>query len=266
MVVPNSIMPRVFYLRRSDPRSKRRASRPRGRPASLPGKPRFRLVREYVDDGISGDDTEHRVAFRRMVWDAAELKDFDVILCWDQDRFGRFDPLEAGYWIKPLRDQGVRLETVTEGKIGWDDFAGRIISTSSRRQARLPRRPVRQRGPADRRRHPPLPEGPRAHARRPGRGGGEAQRGRRHPWRPSWKRPGGRPTCERPLRSADRGGDEEHLAPCTSPPGRRAEGFNRQAVREFVDRIECDFVTWNRGEGGRASGSCGARSRRPGFT
>ena len=87
----------------------------------------YQIIREYKDEGISGDATEKRVEFQKMLADAKHLGDFGVVLCWDQDRFGRFDPLEAGYWIKPLRDAGVRLETVAQGKIDWEDFAGRIV-------------------------------------------------------------------------------------------------------------------------------------------
>jgi DNA invertase Pin-like site-specific DNA recombinase len=87
----------------------------------------YRIIREYIDEGISGDATEKRKGFQRMTADAKKLGDFKVILCWNQDRFGRFDTLEAGYWIKPLRDAGVRLETVVQGKLPWDDFAGRIV-------------------------------------------------------------------------------------------------------------------------------------------
>src|SRR5262249_28096710 len=71
--------------------------------------------------------TEKRLQFQKMLNDAKEVGDFQVILCWDQDRFGRFDPLEAGYWVKPLRDVGVRLETVAQGKIDWEDFSGRLL-------------------------------------------------------------------------------------------------------------------------------------------
>jgi DNA invertase Pin-like site-specific DNA recombinase len=87
----------------------------------------FRILREYVDEGISGDATEKRVQFLRMRDDAVERGDFEVILCWDQDRFGRFDTLDAGYWIKPFRDAGIRLETIAQGRIDWNDFAGRIV-------------------------------------------------------------------------------------------------------------------------------------------
>lgn len=62
-----------------------------------------------------------------MIRDAEECGDFKAILCWDQDRFGRFDSIEAGEWISPLRRAGVELVTVCQGRIDWDDFAGRLI-------------------------------------------------------------------------------------------------------------------------------------------
>jgi site-specific DNA recombinase len=89
----------------------------------------YTIIREYKDEGISGDDTERRFGFRQMLEDAKTQADFDCVVCWDQDRFGRFDPLEAGYWIKPLRDNGAWLETVGQGRIDWSDFAGRIAYT-----------------------------------------------------------------------------------------------------------------------------------------
>ena len=87
----------------------------------------YDIIRVYPDEGISGDDTKKRLQFRRMIRDAEEKGDFEVILCWDQDRFGRFDSLEAGFWITPLREAGVRLETVAQGTIDWNDFAGRMM-------------------------------------------------------------------------------------------------------------------------------------------
>jgi site-specific DNA recombinase len=116
----------VAYYRMSTERQE--ASIPAQREAvqTYAQKHHYQIIREYRDEGISGDATEKRLDFQRMIRDAGR-GDFEAILCWDQDRFGRFDPLEAGYWIKPLRDVGVRLETVAQGRIDWDDFAGRII-------------------------------------------------------------------------------------------------------------------------------------------
>lgn len=86
----------------------------------------YRIVRDYIDEGISGDATDKRKAFQRMIADAVKGQ-FKAILCWDIDRFGRFDSIEAGYWIHPLRQAGVKLVTVTEGPINWDDFTGRVM-------------------------------------------------------------------------------------------------------------------------------------------
>jgi DNA invertase Pin-like site-specific DNA recombinase len=86
----------------------------------------YRILRWYIEV-VSGDDTKNRIEFRRMMSDATELGDFKAILCWNQDRFGRFDSIEAGKWIHPLREAGIRLVTVNDGPIDWNDFAGRIL-------------------------------------------------------------------------------------------------------------------------------------------
>jgi DNA invertase Pin-like site-specific DNA recombinase len=117
----------VTYLRKST--DKQEASIPDQREAveKLARQKGYVIIHEYKDEGISGDDTERRAGFLQMLEDAKRLGDFDCVLCWDQDRFGRFDPLEAGFWIKPLRDAGIFLETVAQGRIDWEDFAGRIV-------------------------------------------------------------------------------------------------------------------------------------------
>ena len=80
----------------------------------------------YKDEGISGDATDKRKQFLRMIGDAPSGL-FERILCWDQDRFGRFDMLEAGVYVTPLRKAGVSLETLAQGVIDWEDFGGRVI-------------------------------------------------------------------------------------------------------------------------------------------
>jgi DNA invertase Pin-like site-specific DNA recombinase len=117
----------VTYLRKSTDRQEASIPDQRDAVAKLAKQRGYTVVREYKDEGISGDDTERRTGFLQMLDDAKRLGDYHAILCWDQDRFGRFDPLEAGYWVKPLRDRGIYLETIAQGKIDWDDFAGRII-------------------------------------------------------------------------------------------------------------------------------------------
>jgi hypothetical protein len=66
----------------------------------------------------------------QLLKDASRGRDFSVILCDDKDRFGRFDSIDHGYYVKPLRDAGLRLETVAQGKIDWNTFAGRITDAA----------------------------------------------------------------------------------------------------------------------------------------
>jgi DNA invertase Pin-like site-specific DNA recombinase len=118
--------PAVLYLRMSS--GKQEASIPSQRAALLEyaAKHGYRIVGEYVDEAISGDATDKRAGFLRMREDAAAGK-YRVILCWDQDRFGRFDPIEGGHWIFPFRQSQVRLETIAQGRIDWEDLVGQLV-------------------------------------------------------------------------------------------------------------------------------------------
>jgi len=115
----------VLYLRMSDERQEHSITDQRTELLTYAVKHGYKVLREYIDPAISGDDTLRRVEFLRMREDAAK-SEFAVVLCWDQDRFGRFDPIEGGYWILPFRNAGVRLETIAQGKIDWTDFSGRL--------------------------------------------------------------------------------------------------------------------------------------------
>jgi DNA invertase Pin-like site-specific DNA recombinase len=125
----SNLVPAVSYLRRST--DKQEASLPEQRRAvqQYAQDKGYNLLREYVDDAISGDDTKNRAAFLQMVRDAAELGDFKAILCWDTSRFGRFDSIELGYYAHQLRLAGVHLATVQDGVIDWTDETGRIVNT-----------------------------------------------------------------------------------------------------------------------------------------
>jgi hypothetical protein len=74
----------------------------------------YAIIREYTDEGIAGDEERKRKAFMQMLADAGR-KQFSVILCDDKDRFGRFDTITCGYYVKPLRGASVALETVAQG-------------------------------------------------------------------------------------------------------------------------------------------------------
>jgi DNA invertase Pin-like site-specific DNA recombinase len=116
----------VLYMRMSKAEQDKSIEEQRESLLALAEQKGYHVYREYVDAGISGDETERRTHFLQMREDASK-GEFSIVLCWDQDRFGRFDQLDAGYWIYPFRQAGVCLETIAQGKIDWDDFAGRMI-------------------------------------------------------------------------------------------------------------------------------------------
>lgn len=115
----------ILYLRMSTDKQEASIGQQRAALVAFAAKQGHEIVGEYVDEGISGDATHKRKGFQAMIRDAAG-GGFDRILCWDQSRFGRFDSIEAGSWITPLRDAGVSLETMDGGAVDWTDFAGRI--------------------------------------------------------------------------------------------------------------------------------------------
>lgn len=122
MAKSNGITKAVGYLRRST--DKQEASIPDQRTAvqEYADKHGYKILRWYIDDAISGDDTAKRLDFQRMIADAQDKGDFAAILVWDQDRFGRFSPHEASYWTWPLAQAGIQLVTTDKGPIDWSDF------------------------------------------------------------------------------------------------------------------------------------------------
>ena len=121
-------IPVVAYYRMSTDRQDTSIDQQRREVEQLAKKRGLNIIRDYIDEGISGDDTEKRLSFLRMRDDAQGKGDFEHVVCWDQDRFGRFDSVDAGFWIKPLRDVGVSLITVAQGETDWNSFAGRMTS------------------------------------------------------------------------------------------------------------------------------------------
>ncbi len=128
MMVSQPETPAVAYLRRSTNRQERSLDDQRREIEVYAQQHGYRILRWYTDSGISGDATERRLEFLAMHKAATSARDFDVILCWDYSRFGRFDSIEAGRWIHPLRQAGVKLVTVAEGVVDWDCFTGRIMN------------------------------------------------------------------------------------------------------------------------------------------
>lgn len=75
----------------------------------------YRIVRWYVDDAISGTSTKGRDQFGRMIVDAENGRDFDVVLCYDISRFSRGGTNETGYYLHRLGLVGVQAIFPAEG-------------------------------------------------------------------------------------------------------------------------------------------------------
>ena len=91
---------------------------------------KYNVLREYIDEGKSGSkNTEKRTGFLQLVADAENLGDFEAIICLDNSRFGRLDALEGSHFKLRLRNCGVYLDTVLDGKTDWTTANGQIIDT-----------------------------------------------------------------------------------------------------------------------------------------
>ena len=117
----------VAYVRMSTSKQETSPARQRDEIAKVVRAKGYTLVETYEDLARSGGLTSRRAGFLRMIADA-KAKKFQRIVCYDQSRFGRFDSIEAGQWIQPLRDAGVTLELLDKGIIDWTDSGGRIVS------------------------------------------------------------------------------------------------------------------------------------------
>jgi DNA invertase Pin-like site-specific DNA recombinase len=141
-------VPACVYYRRSTLKQEDSIERQRSQVVPYADKHGYAIVKEYVDEGISGSEETKRKAFMAMLKDAAKGQ-FKAILVDDADRFARFDSITYGYYVKPLRDAGVFLVTVAQGTIDWNSFAGRITSAAlseskNTEQAALSRRVLSQ--------------------------------------------------------------------------------------------------------------------------
>jgi len=117
----------VLYLRMSSAKQDKSIPAQRDELLKLAKLKGYTIVREYVDPAVSGDATEKRTGFLALRERCEIGPDFKIILVWHEDRFSRNDPLEYGYWLKPIRDSGVILETPS-GRVDWESLGGRLIS------------------------------------------------------------------------------------------------------------------------------------------
>lgn len=108
------------YIRMSDDKQKESPDQQRDALATLREQHGYAEGPEFFDAGITGDSDIERNGFAAMMR-AVEAGGIDVILCWDQDRFGRLEMLDSAPWVKQLQRAKVKLHTVTAGVFDFAD-------------------------------------------------------------------------------------------------------------------------------------------------
>ena len=121
-------IPAVAYVRMSSDKQEASPQQQREEIEALAAG-KYRIVRWYQDDGISGAESAKRVGFLQLIADATERADFAAVLCWDQDRFSRFDPIEANYYWHILSQAGVKIVTATQGELDFSDLGGWLTAS-----------------------------------------------------------------------------------------------------------------------------------------
>ena len=101
--------PAVGYLRRSTTKQEQSLDGQRHAIEAFASRQDLRILRWYVDDGISGSTGEARPEFLRMVSDAQEMGDFQAVVAYDLSRFGRMDGDETGHYRYLLRRANVEI-------------------------------------------------------------------------------------------------------------------------------------------------------------
>src|SRR6478672_3470298 len=84
----DGLIPAVAYYRMSSEKQVASIPEQREAVARYAHDHGYHIIREYYDEGISGDDTKHRRQFQAMHKAACSGRDFGAILVWDSDRFG----------------------------------------------------------------------------------------------------------------------------------------------------------------------------------
>lgn len=117
-----ALVPAVVYIRMSSDKQENSPEQQRAELRKLAAAHGYKITREYFDSARSGTSAKSRPEFLRMMHDVQDDPQFRFILVWDQDRFGRFDPVEANHYWFLLREAGVQIHSVAQGIIRTDEL------------------------------------------------------------------------------------------------------------------------------------------------
>ena len=135
MIATTTKIPAVAYLRRSTDRQEQSLGDQRKEILHWAKQNGYEVIREYVDDAISGTSAEERPAFQRMVAHA-KGGDFKAVVVWNSDRFSRGDVTETEHYRYLLRKAGAKVLSVTEDYLARDGIDGDVLRTVKQFQNR----------------------------------------------------------------------------------------------------------------------------------
>lgn len=125
----------AVYIRMSSDKQEDSPERQRSQTRPYTERKGYTVVREYLDEGISGDQFQKRKGLQQLLADAASGL-FSVLVVDEPSRLSRQEPIEfIATVIKPLKDAGVRLDTVSNGEQPWDNLAGILMTVIHSDQA-----------------------------------------------------------------------------------------------------------------------------------
>jgi site-specific DNA recombinase len=91
----------------------------------------LRIVREFKDEGVAGDEIARRPDFLVMLEfcerQARAGDPVGAVLCWDADRFSRADSVRTAAVVARLMEAGVCRMLTAEGWVDFDDDVDRLL-------------------------------------------------------------------------------------------------------------------------------------------
>ena len=134
-MIATNLIPAVTYLRRSTDRQEQSLGDQRREVARYADENGYHIVREYMDDAISGTSADARPAFQRMIADAKD-RGFRAVLVWASDRFSRGDVTETEHYRYLLRASGTTVVSVTENYLNREGIDADVLRTVKQFQNR----------------------------------------------------------------------------------------------------------------------------------
>jgi DNA invertase Pin-like site-specific DNA recombinase len=120
-------IPAAVYYRKSTDKQEDSIDRQRSQVEPYALQQAYRLVGEYLDEGISGDEFDKRPGLLRLIKDAKAGK-FKTIIVDEPSRLSRQEPIDfIAMVVKPLRDAGINVVSVSKGPQDWDSIVGFIM-------------------------------------------------------------------------------------------------------------------------------------------